>query len=168
MQIGQDPRYTALPERRCRQLFNQYHSTLKDLQTAPSQAFSRFSRSSGAQPSSSAAKASSSSSLAQPLSTEEEAGNVASALGQLSEQLAGSAAQQPSTNREQQQRQDQVGPGQGLAELTQPGGAQVPSAGDISTGGQQSAPQLDALETLRQEQARLKAEYDRMEVRTAC
>ncbi|KAL0031978.1 hypothetical protein WJX79_009976 [Trebouxia sp. C0005] len=31
-QIAQDPRYTALPERRCRQLFNQFHSTLKDQQ----------------------------------------------------------------------------------------------------------------------------------------
>ncbi|KAL0019460.1 hypothetical protein WJX77_005863 [Trebouxia sp. C0004] len=31
-QIAQDPRYTALPERCCRQLFNQFHSTLKDQQ----------------------------------------------------------------------------------------------------------------------------------------
>ena len=34
MQISQDPRFNALPEKRCRQLFNEYHSTLKDLQTA--------------------------------------------------------------------------------------------------------------------------------------
>lgn len=160
--IGQDPRYTALPERRCRQLFNTYHSTLKDLQSAPSRASS--SRSFIAWPSSSAATASSSSSVQSSL-TEEEAGEVASALGQLSEQFAGSALPQPSTSGRQQQVWDQAGPGQGLAELTQPDGAQVPAAGDISNEGQQSAAQLGALEALRQEQARLKAEYDRMEAK---
>ena len=68
----------------------------------------------------------------------------------------------------QQQHWEDVGPGQGLAELTQQAGAQMPTAGDMtngkSTGGWQSAGQLDALEALRLEQARLKAEYDRMEV----
>ena len=67
------------------------------------------------------------------------------ALGQLSEQLAASLRQQP-------------GPGQGLAELTQP---QTAATGSKA---QQPVTQLDALEALRQEQARLKAEYDRMEV----
>ena len=88
-------------------------------------------------------------------------------MGQLSEQFAGSALPQPSTSGRQQQVWDQAGPGQGLAELTQPDGAQVPAAGDISNEGQQSAAQLGALEALRQEQARLKAEYDRMEVRVS-
>ncbi len=69
---------------------------------------------------------------------------------------------------DQQQHWEDLGPGQGLAELTQQAGAQMPTAGDMTngkgTGGVQSAGQLDALEALRQEQARLKAEYDRMEV----
>lgn len=159
MQISQDPRYTALPERRCRQLFNQYHSTLKDLQSAPATAPS----SSSPPPALSSAPATASSSAPgdqPPLSTEEEqAGEVASRLGRLSEQLAANALQQPSSEEEQRS-----GPGQGLAALTQPNGAQLPRAGDMSNKGQQSGVQLDALEALRQEQARLKAEYDRMEV----
>ena len=165
MQISQDPRYTALPERRCRQLFNQYHSTLKDLQSAPATAPSSSSTPPEAAASSSPATASSSASGDQsPLSVEEEqAGEVALRLGRLSEKLAASALQQPSSEEEQQR-----GPGQGLAALTQPNGAQVPRAGDMSNKGQQSGVQLDALEALRQEQARLKAEYDRMEVGHSC
>ena len=161
MQISQDPRYMALPERRCRQLFNQYHSTLKDLQSAPATAPTSSSTPSAPAPSSAPATASSSASGDQsPLSTEEEqAGEVASRLGQLSEQLAASALEQPSSKEEQQR-----GLGQGLSALTQLNGAQMPRVGDRSNKGQQSGVQLDALEALRQEQARLKAEYDRMEV----
>lgn len=161
LQISQDPRYTALPERCCRQLFNQYHSTLKDLQSAPATDPSSSSSPSAQADSSSPVTASSSASGDQaPLSTEEEqAGEVALRLGRLSEQLAASALQQPSSEEEQRR-----GPGQGLAALTQPNGAQVPRARIISSKVQQSGVQLDALEALRQEQARLKAEYDRMEV----
>ncbi len=69
---------------------------------------------------------------------------------------------------DQQQRWEDLGPGQGLAELTQQAGALMPTAGGMTTGagsgGLQSTGQVDALEALRQEQARLKAEYDRMEV----
>ena len=52
---------------------------------------------------------------------------------------------------EQKQLREQLG--------TQQAGAQVPTARGV-----QPAAQVDALEALRQEQARLKAEYDRMEV----
>ncbi|KAL3149568.1 hypothetical protein ABBQ32_002344 [Trebouxia sp. C0010 RCD-2024] len=149
-QISQDPRYTALPERRCRQLFNQYHSTLKDLQSAPATS----------PPSTTPATASSSTGdESLPPLTPEEAGKAASALWQLSEQLAASSRQQAPTEGAQ------LGPGQDLAELAQPNGAQAPSAGDSDSLGQQSVVQLDALEALRQEQARLKAEYDRMEAK---
>lgn len=69
---------------------------------------------------------------------------------------------------DQQQHWEDLGPGQGLAELTQQAGAQIPTAGGTTNGagssGLQSTGQLDALEALRQDQARLKAEYDRMEV----
>lgn len=148
----------ALPERRCRQLFNQYHSTLKDLQSAPATALT--SDSSPSAPAPSFAPATASSSAPGDQSTEEEqAGEVASKLGRLSEQLAASALQQPP--REEEQLRD---PGQGLAALTQQNGAQMPRLGYRSNKGQQSGVQLDALEALRQEQARLKAEYDRMEV----
>lgn len=86
---------------------------------------------------------------------------MASRLGRLSEQLAASALQQPVGEEEQYGSL-----GQGLEALTQPSGAQLPRAGGDagSSKGQQSGVQLDALEALRQEQARLKAEYDRMEV----
>ena len=151
----------ALPERRCRQLFNQYHSTLKDLQSAPATALTSDSSPSSPAPSSAPATASSSASGDQsPLSTEEEqAREVATRRGRLSEQLAASALQQPAREEEQLR-----GPGQGLAALTQQNGAQMPRLGYRSNKGQQSGVQLDALEALRQEQARLKAEYDRMEV----
>jgi len=145
LQITPDPRYTALPERRCRQLFNQYHSTLKDLQTAqdPIPTSSVFSSSSFS--ASIPSTSSSSPALEQPSTSEEE---------------------------EEQQHWEQLGPGQGLAELTQLNREQVPMAGDKSSreesGGLQSAAQPDALDALRQEQARLKAEYDRMEVSMKC
>lgn len=156
LQISQDHRYTALPERRCRQLFNQYHSTLKDLQSAPATPPSSSSTPASSTTPATASSASPGDSL--PPLTPEEAGKAASALWQLSEQLAASTRQQASSEGEQ------LGPGQGLAELAQPNGAQAPSAGNVSSQGQQSIVQLDALEALRQEQARLKAEYDRMEV----
>lgn len=155
LQISQDLRYTALPERRCRQLFNQYHSTLKDLQSAPATSAS----SSYPSPSSTATAPSSPSGDSSSSLTPEEAEKAASALWQLSEQLAASTRQQqPSSGGEQ------LRPGKGSAELAQPNGAQLPSAGDIGSQAQPSVVQLDALEGLRQEQARLKAEYDRMEV----
>ena len=146
LQISQDPRYTALPERRCRQLFNAYHSTLKDLQSAPDTASSDSSQTI-ASASSSSAPASSSSMQAEP--------DVALGQGSIRD--------------DEQQLWQQLGPGQVMAELTQRDGAQVPTAEALS-GGEglgpiQSAAQLDALDALRQEQARLKAEYDRMEVR---
>ena len=184
LQISQDPRYTALPERRCRQLFNQYHSTLKDLQSAP--ATPPPSSSSPPPPAASPTPATASSSSTPGgdqslLSAEEEqAGEVASRLGRLSEQLAASALQQSGGEEEQYGqsakksrpvgKEEQYGSlGQGLAALTQPSGAQLPRGGVAgSSKGGQSGVQLDALEALRQEQARLKAEYDRMEVRQWC
>lgn len=161
LQIAQDPRYTALPERRCRQLFNQFHSTLKDQQPLadPTPVFS-----SAAAPSSSSLPSHSSSSPM--LATSRSSSSPAE-----SDRMSASRLAQTSTSaqeEDQQQHWEDLGPGQGLAELTQQAGAQVPTAGGMTNGacssGLQSTGQLDALEALRQDQARLKAEYDRMEV----
>jgi hypothetical protein len=161
MQIAKDPRYTALPERRCRQLFNQFHSTLKDQQPV-------------ANPtpvSESAAAPSSSSPPPRSPSSPTPATSWSSSSPAESQPLSASRLAESSTSEQeedQQQHWEDPGPGQGLAELTQQAGAQMPTAGDMTngkaSGGVQSAGQLDALEALRQDQARLKAEYDRMEV----
>ena len=76
--------------------------------------------------------------------------------------------QQEEEDRKQRQ---QEGPGRGSSQLTQPERGQVPGArgvGNGVSGGGQDGAQADALDALRQEQARLKAEYDRMEVRRPC
>lgn len=161
-QVAQDPRYTALQERCCRQLFNQFHSTLKDQQ--PLADPTPVTSSAGA-PSSSLPTLHSSS-PPMPVTS------WSSSSPAESERMSASRLAQTSTSAQeesQQQHWEDVGPGQGLAELTQQAGAQMPTAGDMtngkSTGGWQSAGQLDALEALRLEQARLKAEYDRMEAK---
>lgn len=127
LQIELDPRYTALPERRCRQLFNQYHSTLKDLQpivSGPSETL--LPQQSPASPAISVAHS--------PAVSYAESANVT----QLEQEVAA------------------------VEEAVADTAMQSASAGiPVAVESNQTE---DALELLRQEQAQMKREYDRMQV----
>lgn len=137
MQIYSDPCYTALPERRCRQLFNQYHSALRDLQPnvpAPSSTL-----------------------LSQQASTPAQSISQASPpQSAIDTATAGQADLASVTQLEQE----------GSAVEEAMATASMPSAVDQLPVTVDSSHTEDALELLRQEQAQLKREYDRMQVQT--
>ena len=127
LQIELDPRYTALPERRCRQLFNQYHSTLRDLQSivsAPSETL--LPQQSPATPAISVAH-----SAAVSYAESANVTQLEQEVAAVEEAMADTAMQSAS--------------------------AGIPVAVE-------SNQTEDALELLRQEQAQMKREYDRMQV----
>lgn len=143
MQIQSHPSYTALPERRSRQLFNQYHSTLKDLQPVlPSSSHAPTKE-----------QASAAQSPAQP-------SGMHSVPGMLRRSHAQSQDTDltPARPAVSQLEQEVVAVEEAMADVAmQSAVAQQPTASEAN-------PSDDALEVLRQEQAQMKREYDRMQV----